>query len=111
MNSTITSSSKLMLFTSIVSFYQLLYEENPLRLEDFVSIEQRRLYHNTIPRASLTDPTRSPWIQLYHSNIQQSMIAFTGFDYATFHYLLDKIETIYYFLKHFKLLVNLPTRS
>jgi len=48
-----------------------------------------------IPRCALVDPNISPWVKLYASNSERSMITFTGLDYGSFHFLAIRFEELY----------------
>jgi len=53
-------------------------------------IEDRR-----IPRIALVDPNLSPWVKVYTSGSERSMVTFTGLNYAAFHFLSLKFEPLY----------------
>jgi hypothetical protein len=57
--------------------------------------ERRRRDRHIIPRVSLVDPPKSSWRKLYESENDQSMKTLTGFDFAAFHWLLNKFSPIY----------------
>jgi hypothetical protein len=76
-------------------WFKYYYERNPLRLRDFLTKEMNRLASGKIPRASMHDPHRSAWVKLFRTGNQQAMIAFTGFDYRTFYYILEKVKMYY----------------
>ena len=81
---------------AMIFYIHQLENETPLRLRDFLPPQLRSLCNgNVVPRCGLVDPHLSPWVKLLHSNSQKAMIAFTGFDYATFFYLVRKIRPIY----------------
>jgi len=65
------------------------------KLKDFLSSAelQRRDHH--IRWCALPDANQSPWQKLYHSRNEQSFITFTGFDYASFNYLLSKFQPLH----------------
>jgi hypothetical protein len=48
-----------------------------------------------IPRVSLQDASQSAWTTLFNSGNDQALITLTGFDFATFHWLLPKFSTLY----------------
>ena len=48
-----------------------------------------------IPRIALLSPGVSPWVRLFSSNHNNSLIQFTGFNYASFNYLAVRFEQLY----------------
>jgi hypothetical protein len=48
-----------------------------------------------IPRIALVSPQVSPWVRLFSSNHNNSLIQFTGFNYASFNYLAVRFEQLY----------------
>lgn len=55
----------------------------------------RRERPGYIPRIALVDPNLSPWVKLYASNSDRSMITFTGLNYASFHFIAIRFEALY----------------
>jgi hypothetical protein len=66
------------------------------KLKQFLSIAEVRRRDHRIPRCALVAPGASPFMKLYKSHNEQSLITFTELDYPTFTYLLNKIEPLYY---------------
>ena len=52
---------------------------------------RKRLQNGSFPSRCLIKPTHSPFMQVYRSNNLEAMIKMTGFDYSTFHDLVDKL--------------------
>jgi hypothetical protein len=46
-------------------------------------------------RCALLDTNQSPWQKLYYSRNEQSLLSFTGFNYASFDYMLSKFQPLY----------------
>jgi hypothetical protein len=65
------------------------------KLEDFLSSAELQRRDRYIRRCALLDANQSPWQKLYHSRNEQSFITFTGFNYASFDYLLSKFQPLY----------------
>ena len=65
------------------------------KLKDFLSSAELQRRDRRIRRCSLLDANQSPWQKLYHSRNEQSLITFTGFNYASFDYLLSKFQPFY----------------
>jgi hypothetical protein len=63
-----------------------------------LSIAQRRLRYNRVPRIALLPPAQSAWRKIYSSRNDQAMITLTGFDLDTFEWLNSKFEP--YFNTH-----------
>ena len=57
--------------------------------------EDRQLRQRRIPRVSLHDAHKSSWRRLYSSENDQALITLTGFDHATFQYLLQLFQPIF----------------
>ena len=57
--------------------------------------EERRLCSRKIPRVSLLSLDLSPWRTLLDSNVDQSLITMTGFDFASFASLLQKFAPLF----------------
>jgi len=66
------------------------------KLKQFLSIAEKRRRDRRIPRCALLAPGASPFVKLYKSRNEQSLITFTGLDYPSFTYLLNKFEPLYY---------------
>ncbi len=65
------------------------------RFHRSLSIEDRQLRQRRIPRISLQDSHQSSWRRLYHSENDQALITLTGFDHATFQYLLQLFQPLF----------------
>ena len=65
------------------------------KLKDFLSSAELQRRGRRIRRCALLDANHSPWQKLYHSRNEQSLITFTGFDYAFFDNLLSKFQPFY----------------
>ncbi len=65
------------------------------KLKDFLSSAELQRRDRRIRRCALLDANQSPWQKLYHSRNEQSLITFTGFNYASFDYLLSKFQPFY----------------
>ena len=50
--------------------------------------EGRRRRQRNLPRKSLLDPKDSPWAKVYESGDDSALITVTGFDHATFQFML-----------------------
>ena len=61
----------------------------------FFSTEQRRRCLRRIPRCALVHMDNSSFRALYNSRNDQSFITFTGLDYNSFQYLLNKFRPLY----------------
>ena len=57
--------------------------------------EDRQLRQRRIPRISLHDAHKSSWRRLYFSENDQALITLTGFDHATFQYLLQLFQPLF----------------
>ena len=66
------------------------------KLKHFLSLEELRKRDRRIPRCALVDARQSSFLRLYHSRNDQSFITFTGLDYSTFEYVLDKFRPLYH---------------
>jgi hypothetical protein len=66
------------------------------KLKQFLSIAEVRRRDRRIPRCALVAPGASPFMKLYKSHNEQSLTTFTGLDYPSFTYLLNKFEPLYY---------------
>ena len=64
-------------------------------LRDFMSPLERRLRDRRIPRCALVDIGHSSFQHLYLSRNDQAFITFTGLDYFSFQYLLEKFTPLY----------------
>jgi len=53
------------------------------------------------PRRALPPPASSPWVHIYASNCNKSMICFTGLNYAAFNYLSVMFEELYNKYTHY----------
>ena len=60
-----------------------------------LSAECRRRRDRRIPRAALVHPSMSNWAVLYGSGNDQALITATGFDHATFRWMLPDFEEVY----------------
>ena len=60
-----------------------------------LSLANRRLRQQCIPRIALHDPSDSSWRKLYHSKNDQALIILTGLDYVTFEWLHKRFEVLY----------------
>jgi hypothetical protein len=65
------------------------------KLKHFLSSAELQKRDHQIRQCALLYANQSPWQKLYHSRNEQSFITFTGFDYATFYYLLSKFTPLY----------------
>ena len=65
------------------------------KLKHFLSSAELQKRDRQIRRCAPLYADQSPWQKLYHSRNEQSFITFTGFDYATFSYLLSKFTPLY----------------
>ncbi len=66
------------------------------RLKQFLSIAEIRRQDRRIPRCARLAPGASPFVKLYKSRNEQSLITFMGLDYPSFTYLLNKFEPLFY---------------
>lgn len=57
--------------------------------------EARRRRDRRVTRAALVPPTLSPFVVLFNSGNNQSLITLTGFDHASFSYLLTRYAPLY----------------
>ena len=64
-------------------------------LKQLLPIEELRRRDRRIPRCALLAPGASPFLKLYLSRNDQSLITFTGLDYPAFTYLINKLEPLY----------------
>jgi hypothetical protein len=55
-----------------------------------LSDEERKKWDSRIPRIGLIEPSRSPFLRIFHSRNDQSLISVTGLDLRSFNYLLNK---------------------
>jgi hypothetical protein len=60
-----------------------------------LSIAQRRIRYNRIPRTALLSPAESAWRKIHRSENDQAMVTLTGFDYATFEELNTKFQPLF----------------
>jgi hypothetical protein len=65
------------------------------RLRDFMSSLEKRLGYRRIPRCVLVDTRQSSFHGLYLSRNDQDLITFTGLDFSSFKYLLNKFTPLY----------------
>ena len=65
------------------------------RFHRSLSVEDRRLRQQKIPRESLHFIHESSWRRLFYSYNNQSLITLTGLDHGTFDYLLRKFQPIF----------------
>ena len=65
------------------------------RFHRSLSVEERRLRQQKIPRESLHFIHESSWRRLFYSYNNQSLITLTGLDHGTFDYLLRKFQPIF----------------
>jgi hypothetical protein len=65
------------------------------KLKDFLTSAELQRRDRHIRQCALLDANQSPWQKLYHSRNELSLITFTGFDYASFDYLLSKFQPFY----------------
>ena len=65
------------------------------RFHRSLSLEERRIRQQKIPRPSLHSIGESSWRRLYFSYNNQSLITLTGLDHGTFDYLLRKFRPIF----------------
>ena len=79
-------SSQFPLLASIVSL---------AKLKQFLPLSEIRRRDRRIPRCALLHPDSSPFRRLYLSRNEQSLITFTGLDYRSFGYLLEKFSPLY----------------
>jgi hypothetical protein len=80
-------------FTCQLPLLALIFSE--AKLTHFLSSAELQKRDRRIRRCALLYADQSPWQKLYHSRNEQSFITFTGFDYATFYYLLSKFTPLY----------------
>jgi hypothetical protein len=66
------------------------------KLKQFLSIAEVRRRDRRIPRCAFLAPGASPFMKLYKAHNEQSLITFTGLDYPSFTYLLNKFKPLYY---------------
>jgi hypothetical protein len=66
------------------------------KLRHFISFIELRKRDRRIPRCALVPTSESSFQRLYQSKNDQSFITFTGLDYNSFEYLLDKFRPLYY---------------
>jgi hypothetical protein len=64
-------------------------------LKHFMSTLEKRLRDWCIPRCASLDTHQSSFQWLYHSWNDQAFITFTGLEYSSFQYLLDKFTPLY----------------
>lgn len=57
--------------------------------------EARRRRDRRIVRAALVSPSTSPFMKLFSSGDEQSLITLTGFDHASFAYILERYAPLY----------------
>lgn len=57
-----------------------------------LSLAQKRIRYNRMPRIALLPPSQSAWRKIYESGSDQALITLTGFDYDTFEWLHSKFE-------------------
>ena len=57
--------------------------------------EGRRRRQRNLPRKSLLDPKDSPWAKVYESGDDSALITVTGFDHATFQFMLALLEPLF----------------
>ncbi len=60
-----------------------------------LSAVQQSLRDRRLPRIALQAPSHSPWKTLLYSGSNQALITFTGLDFATFHWLVQRFRPIY----------------
>jgi hypothetical protein len=80
-------------FTCQLPLLALIFSE--AKLKHFLSSAELQKRDRRICRCALLYADQSPWQKLYHSRNEQSFITFTGFDCATFYYLLSKFTPLY----------------
>jgi hypothetical protein len=64
------------------------------KLKHFLSFIELRRRDHRIPRCALIHASESSFQSLYHSKNDQSFITFTGLDYTSFAYLLQKFHPL-----------------
>ena len=79
-------SSQFPILASIVSL---------AKLKQLLPLSEIRRRDRRIPRCALLHPNSSPFRRLYLSRNEQSLITFTGLDYRSFGYLLEKFLPLY----------------
>ena len=70
-------------------------EESRRRFRDYITLEALRRRDRRLPRRALHYPQSSPWMKLFSSNNDQSLITVTGFDHRSFNLLLEKFEPLF----------------
>jgi hypothetical protein len=60
-----------------------------------LSDEERKKRDSRIPRIGLIEPSRSPFLWIFHSRNNQSLISVTGLDLKSFNYLLNKFLPLF----------------
>ena len=60
-----------------------------------LTVEERRLRYNRIPRCALTTTENSSFVRLFESGNDQALIAATGLDHVTFEYVKVRFEPMY----------------
>ena len=60
--------------------------------KDELDSEERQIRRRYIPRRCLHDPLKSAFAKAYNGDSEQTMITCTGFDHASFPYLLERFS-------------------
>jgi hypothetical protein len=64
------------------------------RFVNSISRKERVLRDRRIPRVALQHPKTSPWMTLLDSRNDQALITLTGFDFETFHWLVNRFRPL-----------------
>ena len=98
-----------------VIIMSMVYQQHLLSYErtfrSLLNLQARRNRSGTIRRKALLDYDASPFVHLYNSGQDDALITLTGFDYASFHLLLDLFGIALWFVKHLSCILQLGDRG